>query len=75
MSLMEFIKQSGSEKVDDDKDVRISKIRGQKITITITSAIIARENLLMASTKITLSEPGKEDVRVRKRYRLKLLAN
>lgn len=75
MSLMEFIKQSGSEKVDDDKDVRISKIRGQKITITITSAIIAWENLLMASTKITLSEPSKENVRVRKRYRLKLLAN
>lgn len=35
MGLAELIEQNNSEEVNDDKDVRVSAIRGRKITTTI----------------------------------------
>ncbi len=65
MGLTESIKPSGSEEVDDDKDVRVSAVRGRKITTTIASAIPAGGKLLTVSTKVILPE-GVQDVRVKK---------
>ncbi len=62
---MEPTKQSGSEKVDDDKDIKVSAVRGRKITTTTASARPAGGKLLMASSKITLLE-GEQDVRMKK---------
>ncbi len=55
---MELIEQSGSEEVIDNKDVRVSVIRGRKITTTIVSAIPIENKLLMISTKMTLPKGG-----------------
>ena len=54
MSLAEPIKQNGSEEVDNDKDVRVSVVRGKKITITTACAILAGGKQLTRSIKVTL---------------------
>ncbi len=65
MGLAEPTKQSGSEEVDDDEDVRVSAVRDRKITTTIASAILVGGKLSTASSKVTLPEGG-QDVRVKK---------
>ena len=65
MGLAKPIEQSGNEKVDDNKDVKVSAVKGRKITTTIASAISAGGKLSMASTKVILLE-NVQDVRVKK---------
>lgn len=65
MSLAKSTKQNSSEEVNKNKDIRVSVIRGRKITITTTSAILAGGKLSTASAKIT-SLKGGQDVRVKK---------
>ncbi len=48
MGLVEPKKHSGSDKVDDDKDVRVSVVRSRKITTTTTSIILAGRKLSIA---------------------------
>ncbi len=65
MGLAEPTEESSSEEVDDDEDVRVSTVRGRKITTTIANAIPAGGKLSTASSKVTLLEGG-QDVRVKK---------
>ncbi len=65
IGLLEYTKQNGSEEVDDDKDVRVSVVRGRKITITTISVILVGGKLLMKSTKMTLLE-DRQYIRVKK---------
>ncbi len=65
MGLAEPIEQSDSEEVDDNKDVRVSAVKGRKITTTTTNAIPAGGKLLTVSSKMTLPESG-QDVKVKK---------
>ncbi len=65
MSLTELIEQSGKEKVNDYKDVKVSVIRDKKITTTIASIILAGGKLSTTSTKVTLSK-SVQDIRVKK---------
>ncbi len=65
MGLAEPTERGGSEEVDDDKDVRVSAVRGRKITTTTASAIPTSGKLSTASFKVTLPEGG-QDVRVKK---------
>ena len=65
MSLTKSIEQSDSERVDNNKNVRVLAIRGKKITTTTTSAIFVGGKLLTASIKVTLLE-NKQDVRLKK---------
>ncbi len=65
MGLAEPIEQSDSEEVDDNKDVRVSAVRGRKITTTTTSAIPAGGKLSIASIKVTLPKVV-QNVRVKK---------
>ncbi len=58
---MKTIKQSGSEKVDNNEDIRVSVVRGRKSITTTASAIPTGRKLLMASTKEILSE-GEQDI-------------
>lgn len=41
MGLTKPTEQTGSEEVDNDKDVRVSMVRNRKITITNTSIVLA----------------------------------
>ena len=66
MGLAEPTEQSGAEEVDDDEDVRVSAVRGRKITTTTASTIPAGGRLSTASTKMTLPVSGGQDVRVKK---------
>ncbi len=45
MSLGEPTEQSGSEEVNDDKDVRVLAVRGRKIITTTASVIPADRKL------------------------------
>ncbi len=65
MGLTEPTERGGSENVDDNKDVRVSAVRGRKITTTTASAIPTGRKLSTASSKVTLAESG-QDVRVKK---------
>ncbi len=65
MGLAEPIEQSGSRKVDNNEDVKVSAVRCRRITTTTASAILAGGKLSMTSTKVTLPE-GVQDVRVKK---------
>ena len=65
MSLTEPKEQSGNEKIDNNKDIRVSAVRGRKITITTISVILASRKLSITSIKMTLPE-GMQDVRVKK---------
>ncbi len=56
MGLVKPTEQSGDKKVDDNKDVRVSAVKGRKITTTTISAIFTGGKLLTASSKVTLSE-------------------
>lgn len=58
MSLMEPIKQSSSDEVNENKDVKISIVKSKKITITIINTISAGIKLLTVSTNMTLPESG-----------------
>ena len=53
---MEPIEQSGSEKVDDNKDFRVSIVSDRKITTIIAYTIPASRKLLTISTKMILFE-------------------
>ena len=66
MGLTEPTEQSGAEKVDDNKNVRILAVRGRKIITTTASAILVGGKLLTISTKMTLPVSGGHDVRVKK---------
>lgn len=55
MDLVEFTKQI-YKKINDDKDIRVSMVKGRKITIIIISAISASRKLSIVSTKLILSE-------------------
>ena len=65
MSLAEPTKQSDSEEIDNNKDIRISIVRGRKIIITTASAIFVGGKLLMASTKKTLPK-NEQDMKIKK---------
>ncbi len=65
MDLAEPKEQSGSEQVNDNEDVRVSAVRGRKITITTASVIPVGRKLSTASLKMTLPESG-QDVSVKK---------
>ena len=65
IGLVKLIEQSNSEKVNDNKDIRISVVRGEKITTTTASALFASRKLLMVSIKVILPE-GKQNIRVKK---------
>lgn len=65
MSLAELIEQSSSKRVNDNKDVRISVVKGKKITITTISVIFAGGKLLTILTKVTMLKGG-QDERVKK---------
>ncbi len=66
MGLAEPTEQiSGSEEVDDDKDIRVLVVRDRKITIITASTIPASGKLSMASFKVTLPEGG-QDMGVKK---------
>ena len=54
MDIAEIIKQNGSEEVNNNKNVRVSVVKGRKITTTTASAILVVRKLSMASTKVTL---------------------
>ncbi len=56
MGLAEPTEQNGSEEVNDDKDIKVSAVRGKKITITTVSTILTGGKLLTASSKVTLPE-------------------
>ena len=58
MSLAKSTEQSGSKKVDDNKDVKVSAVKDRKITTITTNAIPAGGKLLMALIKETLLEVG-----------------
>ena len=74
MGLTKLTKQNSSEKVNDNKDVKVLAVRSRKITTTtITNTILVGQKLSMVAIKMTLSE-GWQDVRVKK-YGLRLLAN
>ena len=61
---MKSIRQSDSEEIDDNKDIKVSAIKGKKITTTTASAIFAGGKLLTISIKVTLPGGG-QDVRVK----------
>ncbi len=65
MGLAESIEQSDSEGANDNKDVKISAIRGRKIITITTSVIPASGKLLTISTKVTWPE-DEQDMRVKK---------
>ncbi len=65
MGLAKPTEQIGSQKVNDDKDVRVSAVRGRKITTTTASVILAYGKLSTASFKVILPKSG-QDVRVKK---------
>ena len=56
MGLTKHTEQSGSEKVDDVKDIKVLAVRGRKIILTTTSAIPTGGKLLTVSIKVTLPE-------------------
>ena len=60
MGLAEPTKQSSSKNIDDKKDIRVSAVKGKKITTIIANIIPAGGKLLMASTKMTLLEAGQD---------------
>ena len=66
MGLMKPIKQNNGEEINDDKNVRISLVKGRKITAITVSAISARKKLLTTSTNMTLLELDGQDMRVKK---------
>lgn len=48
------MEEIGSKEVDNNKDIRVSAIRGKKIITTTASTISVGGKLLMVSTKIIL---------------------
>lgn len=64
MGLAKFTEYNGSKKVDNNKDVRVSVVRGRKIPITTTSVIFVGGKLSAALTKMTLQETG-QNMRVK----------
>lgn len=65
MGLAEPTEQNDSEKVHDNKDVRVLAVRNKKIIISIVNTIPAGEKLLTTSTEMNLLEGG-YNIRVRK---------
>ena len=65
MDLAELTELSDSEGVDDDEDIRVSAVKGRKITTTTVCAILIGGKLLTALINVTLPEGG-QDVSVKK---------
>lgn len=65
MGLAESKEPTSSEKVDDNKDVRISAIKSRKIFTTTASAILVGKKRSIALIKVILVEDW-QDVRVKK---------
>lgn len=65
MSLAKSIKQNSSEKVNNNKDVRVLIVKSRKIFINTASTILTSGKLSMISIKMTLLE-NKQDVKVNK---------
>ncbi len=56
MGLAKPTEQSGSEEVDDNGDIKVSEVRGRKITITNASVIPVGRKLSTASFMGNLPE-------------------
>lgn len=56
---------NGSEKVDNNKNIRILAIKNKKVAITTLNAKLTIEKLLIVSTKVVLIKDG-QDIYMRK---------